>query len=127
MVVGVAVVFYFSWIPEPRLSLSEYMPAWLSQWTDNETNMNLRTAIPFVFLGVLVAVWLLRTNQSWYRWIAGWLLLVAVVVVAEAGQLLLPLRHFDWGDIGWGAVGAAAGLLVCGVPAILMKLIKATI
>jgi glycopeptide antibiotics resistance protein len=125
MLIGVAVVFYFSWIPEPRLSLSEYMPAWLSQWTDKDTNMNLRTAIPFIFLGVLVAFWLLKTNQVWYKWIAGWLLLVAVVIIAEAGQLLLPLRHFDWGDIGWGTLGAAAGLLVYLVLGSLMRLIKA--
>ncbi len=124
MVVGVAVVFYFSWIPEPRLGLSNYVPAWLSAWTDKDTNMNLRTAIPFVFLGLLVAVWLLRTHQPWYQWVTGWLLLVAVVVIAEAGQLLLPLRHFDWGDIGWGAAGAAAGLLPCFLVYTLVRLTK---
>lgn len=45
-------------------------------------------------------------------WLITWLGLVAIVTLAEAGQLLLPLRHFDWGDIGWGAVGAAVGLVL---------------
>lgn len=87
--------------------------------------MNIRTAIPFVFLGGISAIWLIITNRTWPIWIAAWISLIAIVTIAEAGQLLLPLRHFDWGDIGWGAAGAAAGLLVCFLFYALIRLIKA--
>ncbi|MFN8352799.1 MAG: hypothetical protein U0Y10_00005, partial [Spirosomataceae bacterium] len=39
-----------------------------------------------------------------------WLLLLGIVIVAELGQLMLPQRHPDWGDIGWGALGSTLGM-----------------
>ncbi|ADB42253.1 hypothetical protein [Spirosoma linguale] len=112
LAIGLLVVFLFSWLPQPRLELSHYLPLWVTRWADDDANMNIRTAIPFVFLGGLSAIWLASTNRPWPMWPAAWLGLVGVVTLAEAGQLLLPLRHFDWGDIGWGAAGAAAGLVL---------------
>lgn len=114
MLIGVGAVFFFSWIPQPRLELTTLLPDWLSRWTDNDANMNLRTAIPFVFLGLVAGSWLANTRQPVSRWVLAWLALVLVVGIAEAGQLFRPLRHFDWGDIGWGSVGAAIGLLLAG-------------
>jgi hypothetical protein len=35
--------------------------------------------------------------------------LVSIAFIAEAGQLGLPDRHFDWGDIAWGTAGTLAG------------------
>ncbi|MFD2573286.1 hypothetical protein ACFSUS_21775 [Spirosoma soli] len=124
LLLGVIIVFYFSWIPEPRLGLSKSLPGWISRWTDNDANMNLRTAIPFVFLGLVAASWLLKAKRLWYWWVSAWLGLVTIVVIAEAGQLLLPRRHFDWGDIAWGAAGSAAGMLLLAIPILFIRLIK---
>lgn len=115
MVTGIGLVFFFSWIPQPRLELTALLPAWLSRWADQDANMNLRTAIPLLFLGLVAGIWLVSTRRSGQSWALTWLGLVGVVALAEAGQLIQPLRHFDWGDIGWGAVGSAAGLLLAGV------------
>ncbi|MCX6219068.1 hypothetical protein [Spirosoma sp.] len=112
LAIGLIVVFLFSWLPQPRLELSNYLPIWVTKWADDDANMNIRTAIPFIFLGGLSAIWLVSTNRTWPMWLAAWLGLVGIVTLAEAGQLLLPLRHFDWGDIGWGAAGAAAGIVL---------------
>ncbi|QJD80130.1 hypothetical protein [Spirosoma rhododendri] len=111
---GISLVFFFSWIPQPRLELTALLPDWLSRWADQDENMNLRTAIPLLFLGLVTGIWLVVTRQPLRSWGIAWLGLVGVVGLAEAGQLLQPLRHFDWGDIGWGAAGSAAGLLVEG-------------
>lgn len=72
--------------------------------------MNIRAAVPFVLLGLLGGLWVVYTKQPWYFWILVWLGLVFIVMLAEAGQLFLPLRHFDWGDVLWGASGALAGI-----------------
>ena len=111
-VLGIAAVFYFSWLPQPRLGKSAYLPQWLTNWTDSNANMNLRTAIPFIFLGMICGLRLLLSKPVWYRWLIMWLTLVLLVLLAEAGQLILPLRHFDWGDILWGAIGAFIGMIL---------------
>jgi hypothetical protein len=114
LAVGVSLVFFLSWIPQPRLELLALLPDWLTRWTDNDANMNLRTAIPFLFLGLVAGIWLISSHRPRQSWVLAWLALVLVVGLAEAGQLFRPLRHFDWADIGWGAVGSATGLLVAG-------------
>ncbi len=114
MAIGIGLVFFLSWIPQPRLELLALLPDWLTRWTDNDANMNVRTAIPFLFLGLVAGIWLVSTHRPRQSWGLVWLALVLVVGLAEAGQLFRPLRHFDWADIGWGAVGAAVGLLVVG-------------
>lgn len=74
--------------------------------------MNLRTAIPLVFLGVFSGIWLVLKRHKWPGWIGVWATLVLVVAIAEVGQLVLPRRHFDWGDIVWGALGAGVGMAI---------------
>lgn len=110
MIVFSIIILYLSWLPHPNLSGYGLLPDWLARWTDADDNMNVRTAVPFVFLGLCGGAWLIRTGQVWHRWFITWLALVLVVIVAEAGQLMLPLRHFDWGDISWGAAGAWGGM-----------------
>jgi hypothetical protein len=51
MVVGTCLVFYFSWLPNPDIGVKPYFPKWLGEWTNK--NGNLRSAVPFVFLGML--------------------------------------------------------------------------
>lgn len=106
----IALVFLLSWLPSPRLSKYGFLPARLAYWTDAGANMNKRTAIPLIFLGIFSGVWLQITRQEWYWWLFAWLGLVVVVFIAEAGQLVLPKRNFDWGDVAWGAIGALGGM-----------------
>jgi len=105
-------VFYFSWLSSPQLANSGLLPEWLILWADAPENENLRTAIPFVFLGIISGTVLLQKSKSFKKWINCWLLLLALVLVAELGQLFLPLRSFDIEDIGWGALGSAFGLVI---------------
>lgn len=106
----IALVFLLSWLPSPHLSKYGFLPGGLAYWTDAGANMNKRTAIPLIFLGIFSGIWLQITRQEWYWWIFMWVGLVIVVFIAEAGQLALPKRHFDWGDVVWGALGAFGGM-----------------
>ena len=108
---GIAIVFYLSWLPQPDLGLYGFLPNWLARWTDADENMNLRTAVPFVGIGSLAGVLLGGRRFSWPFGLAVWITLTAVAFMAEIGQRLLPHRHFDWGDVAWGSVGSAIGLL----------------
>lgn len=103
-------VFYFSWIPSPRLAQLGFMPTWLTSWADTSQNENLRTAVPLLLLGLLIGFWLAYYKIVWFGWLIAWVCLIGIVLMAELGQILLPLRHFDWGDVGWGAIGALVGM-----------------
>ena len=111
LIVGIGAVFYLSWVPDPNIERVWFVPEWLGRWADQGANDDLRTAIPFVFLGLFAGVILSRKRVPVRLWFLAWLLLSAVAVLAEAGQLVLPKRSFDWGDVGWGALGAFVGLL----------------
>jgi hypothetical protein len=113
--IGTLLVFYLSWLPLPKLSPLWFIPSWLGKWADADSNDRIRTGIPFVFLGLVVGAWLAAEGQLWYRWGMALLMLSAVVVIAELGQLFLPQRFFDWGDILWGIVGGATGLAAAAV------------
>jgi hypothetical protein len=111
-VVGVFAIFFFSWLPRPDLASYKLLPDWLSSWTDNNNNMNVRTAVPFFLLGLTVGIWLIIAEQTWNVWFLAWLALTGTALIAELGQLFLPKRHFDWGDVIWGGTGAGASLLL---------------
>ncbi len=115
ILIGVGFVFYLSWVPSPKLEYLWFMPNWLTRWTDLPAHEDSRTGVPFVFLGLFAGLLARNTHRFLYRLVMAWLILVGVVVIAEAGQLVLPHRVFRWADIGWGAAGAFAGLLVAGV------------
>jgi glycopeptide antibiotics resistance protein len=100
---GVAAVLYFSWLPDPNIGSRGYFPDWLGAWINR--NGNLRTAVPFVALGAL-GEWLVSRRRR--GWVLGTLL--ALVLVAELGQLALPGRTFDWGDVAWALAGSVAGM-----------------
>ena len=112
ILVGIGLVFYLSWQPNPELHSIWFIPKWVADWTDIEANKNLRTGVPFLVLSGLVGLLPRATRWSSSQWLFAWLGIVAVVVVAEVGQLLNPTRHFDWADIGWGATGGFLGLLI---------------
>ncbi|WP_374758074.1 VanZ family protein [Fibrella forsythiae] len=108
--VGIIIICFLSWLPTPNLGVYGFLPRWITQWTDNTANMNIRTAIPLGLLGICCGLWLLLGKRTWASWLAMLLVLIAVVSIAEIGQLMLPFRHFDWGDISWGIIGACTGL-----------------
>ncbi|MGR3812141.1 VanZ family protein [Jiulongibacter sp. NS-SX5] len=99
----------FSWLPSPQLKETGLFPGELGEWVDE--NYNMRTAVPFVFLGVG-----LRALNSRLPFMKALLkvLLIAIVLVTlvELGQLFLPARHFDIRDILWAGAGAILGALI---------------
>ena len=108
VILGIGLVFWLSWLPQPNVGHILPVPLWLRHWIN--VNGNVRTAIPFLFLGFLSESILQQKYKGWkYR---GWvlLLLLGVVLVAEVGQLWLPRRHFDGWDIVYGSLGAAGGI-----------------
>lgn len=103
-------VFYLSWLPQTRLGDQIPMPGLFSAWVDAAANENLRTAVPFLLLGILGGIGLWLKQHGSRVWVFHWLLMVFIASVAEFGQLLIPARTCDLGDIGWAAAGAALGL-----------------
>lgn len=111
-IIGICIIFYLSWLPNPNLGLLSYFPEWLTKWTDARENANIRTSIPFILLGFtgeVVVVLDKEVNRKRKQIVIS---LTAVVIIAELGQLFLPLRHFDLSDIGWGIAGALFGLFI---------------
>jgi len=106
---GISIVFYLSWLPNPDIGDKPFFPEWLAKWTNS--NINLRTAVPFVFLGLIGDF--TYSNSSVPVWKRRAFLLIGltiIVLLAELGQLIIPLRHFDPGDIMWGITGAVTGI-----------------
>ena len=101
-------VLVLSWLPNPDIGNVLPVPGVLRQWVN--ANGNLRTAVPLLLLGGLVEGLLPAAQSSWHNRLWAWVALLVLVVLAEIGQLWLPKRHFDWGDIGYGVVGAAVGM-----------------
>lgn len=120
-IVGVLLVLYLSWRSQPTLSSTWLVPAWLAKWADTQENENLRTGVPFVFLGLLIGTRLSASGQKWYRWFFWWLCLVFLVTIAEVAQLVMPFRVFDWRDIFCGGIGAIIGLLLAATIAFMWK------
>lgn len=111
-VFGSVIVFYLSWLPDPDVGSNWYFPKWLGDWTNK--NGNLRTAVPFLFLGLFSSYTIYRKFQSarFYLQFLLLLILIAISLIAEAGQLFLPKRHFDWADVAWATAGATSGILL---------------
>lgn len=104
----IGMVFYLSWIPDPRFGNLGWLPAWLSDWADEYGR--LRTAVPFLPLGLLAGSALYFGQRKKADWAWTLLALTGVVTIAELGQILLPKRVADWRDIVCGAMGSAAGM-----------------
>lgn len=107
---GVGMVLYLSWQPQPSMTTDWFIPRWLAAWADENGNDTIRTGVPLVALGLLIGVQLAWQRQPWRQWVWAWLGLSGMVVVAEIGQLFLVNRSFDVKDAGWGAAGALVGL-----------------
>jgi hypothetical protein len=109
---GSLLICLLSWLPNPRISLYGHWPSRLGQWVDADANVNTRTAVPFVGLGLLAGAWLAITRHHWRWWGFTGAGFLGIVALAELGQSFLPNRHPDWGDVVWGGVGAFVGMLL---------------
>lgn len=110
IVFGFSMVLYLSWLYEPTIGSSWFIPSGLARWVDAGKNDTLRTGVPFIFIGLLAGFWLLENRKLFKTWLLFWFLMIIIVLIAETGQIFLPLRSFDWMDVAWGAIGAAFGL-----------------
>ncbi|SEJ39281.1 VanZ like family protein [Dyadobacter sp. SG02] len=109
LALGAGIVLYLSWLPDPDIGFQPYFPEWLGKWTN--ANVNLRTAVPFALLGFTGDLFFQRSITDLRRKRARLLIALSLVVLtAEIGQVFLPKRHFDTGDILWGISGAATGI-----------------
>ncbi|RRB00955.1 hypothetical protein [Larkinella rosea] len=111
IVLGISLVFYLSWVPSPYMRVVWFLPGWVARWADVGKNADLRTAVPFVFLGFCSGFMLFRSQAAWFWWLFACFGLTLVAVIAEVGQLALPHRHFSWTDIQWGAAGSVLGMM----------------
>jgi glycopeptide antibiotics resistance protein len=102
-------IFYFSWIPNPKLSETNILPSFISSWAD--TYYNLRTAIPFLFFQLFNYTKIAENNyNSALRKCLTTCFII--VLIAELGQTLIPNRNFDIEDILWGVFGGYIGYLL---------------
>lgn len=108
---GIFIVFYLSWIPNPRIGEEVYLPNWLAKWTDAEQNDTIRTGVPFLGIGVLLGFYLKNHNAEVKAWPIAIAVLTVVAFLAELGQLFMTFRYFDIKDIFWAFVGSCIGLL----------------
>lgn len=117
-------VFVLSWLPSPRLAEQVPMPGLVAKWVDSHAHENLRTAVPFLLLGLVDGLRMLGRDAGRRAWIRSWLCLVLLALVAEAGQLPLPKRRFDLMDVLYGAAGGMLGLMLAALAATLVRLLR---
>jgi glycopeptide antibiotics resistance protein len=94
-----------SWLPNPNIGSLPIFPKGIGKWINHYGN--LRTAVPFFLIAFLLE-FSLEENSNYRKWILPGSLFL--VTLAEAGQLVLPRRHFDVWDIFWGMAGAFVGM-----------------
>ena len=118
-------IFYYSWLPDPKLASETYLPVWLSHWSNE--HFNLRTAVPFVGLGFLLEIRGAtsahnKTTTAKRLTLLFHTVLAAIIVsLAEAGQYGILNRHPDGMDMLFGILGSVSGALVYYIGAALWK------
>ena len=113
-------ILYLSLRGSPIMREVWWLPEWLSHWADRYGE--LRTAVPYCAAGLLCP-WLLTRNQarpadrslpighrhlSLSMWAAAFLL--ALLLLTEGAQLVLPNRVTSLADVGWGTLGIVVGV-----------------
>ncbi|CAH8292908.1 VanZ like protein [Mariniflexile fucanivorans] len=110
IIVGAVLVLYLSWVSSSKIGEMRLMPSWIKTWVDNYEFMAIRTAVPLVFLGMLIGIYLAYSKKALFWWVMGWLVLTMLVVLAELGQYFRPMRSVDLLDMVWGSAGSALGM-----------------
>ncbi len=108
--IGILLIFVLSWQADPNLKGLPLIPSWLYNWTDNYNNSRIRTAVPFIFLSLVIGLWLYVKQASFKHYFTSLIALMGVVTVAELGQYFIPLRDADLKAIFWGSAGSFLGL-----------------
>jgi len=111
--IGTVLVLVLSWKVNPNLGENELIPEWISDWTDQIENNRTRTGVPFIFLGIIAAIFLIQKKIKRVKnWLINWLTLLGILFLAEFGQYFSPTRIMDIEDIIWGGLGAAIGMIM---------------
>jgi len=98
-------VLVLSWVPDSRLGELPLFPSWFGAWLDQGGVVaTMRTGIAMAVAAGLIhaARWMESPWKS--GGVAG-----ALLLAAEAGQLILPSRQASVGDLIWGAAGIVIG------------------
>ncbi|MFV5690304.1 hypothetical protein ACM55M_16960 [Flavobacterium sp. ZT3R25] len=109
----IATVFYFSWLSNPSLESETYLPKWLLNWSNDY--YNLRTAIPFVFVGFLLEAYTehMSSNRINHNKNSNFMqnigIATIIVCIAEGGQFLVQKRNPDLMDVFFGILGSFIG------------------
>jgi len=101
-------IFDLSWKANSKMMEVDWVPGNLALWADS--NARLRTGLPLLGVGLASSAGLILRGSPPIRWLQAWIAMVIVVAVAEVGQIWLPERTADIGDVATGALGAALGL-----------------
>lgn len=115
VVACIGVVFYFSWLPSPDFGTETYLPSWLRNWSNYY--YNLRTAVPFVVLGLLLEMVsrikdpITHFERNRQLFIQNMSVSAVVVCIAEGGQFLIQNRSPDFMDVLFGILGSGIGSL----------------
>jgi hypothetical protein len=118
-------IFYYSWLPDPKLASETYLPVWLRNWSN--LHFNLRTAIPFLGIGFLFEMWganpvpKKNTKAKVLGLLLHTVLAALIVSLAEVGQYGILNRHPDGMDILFGILGSVSGALVYHIMGALKK------
>ncbi len=100
-----------SWKPSPKLVKIPFLPRHLLRWADKSENGNIRTAVPFIGLGICAGALLVAYKARRGQYIRVCVYCLAFLFLVEGVQYFLPYRHADMGDIGWGFAGFMVGLI----------------
>ena len=106
----IVVIIALSWKPSPSLITLPLLPIALLKWADLEVNANLRTAVPFVGLGMATCLILLLRKAKAKHYTIACLACLLFLTIVELFQIYIPLRHADMGDVGWGILGFLFGI-----------------
>jgi hypothetical protein len=75
-------------------------------------------------MGFVLGIRFMLERRPTAVWAFTWVAMVFAATVAELGQLFIPHRNCDAGDIAWAAAGSAAGLgavAICFVTAVVLR------
>jgi VanZ family protein len=98
-------VLILSWVRNPDIGTLQPLES-ISPWINHFGN--LRTMIPFLALGGVVELALIKNTKERALFT---LLLFVLILLAEGGQILIPTRHPDLLDVLFAMIGAFGGLV----------------